>query len=481
MTVRAAFLPCLTLQLPLSARQTFHAQHDLTCSATPPICSRKSQKVSRRAFLALVAASLVSTQFTCRPQSAEAKPSTLLDRDFKPEGDREKTDWDEPGYGPKAFSNQDRFGESAEEAASYEDYLRVLKIPPIDYSQVWRSYARIALVASIPVAFFYSASAITFRLSKRETLPYNYDVYALQRYFSLRPDIVLRRMAQFAREATFLGIGFWCDSIHYSLNTMLVRLRLRSLEWRDSRSQQRAQERAVSLRDAITRLGPAMIKLGQAAASRPDLLSAAVVRELQPLQDDVLAVFPPEEAFAVIQDQLGAPVSSIFDDIDEHPVAGASLGMVFKAHVDGVAVAVKVQRPEVAASIALDCYIIRSMATVASVLFGMRTDLRAAVDEYASRLFEELDYTNELDNMTRFRELYANVDGVYLPRAFPQYCSRRVLVTEWVDGEKLIDEQARVRPEDLGLVETGIRFALMQLLEKGFLHAGKLSIFTTIL
>lgn len=354
---------------------------------------------------------------------------------------------------------------------TYQDYLDVIRLPPVDLAQDLRNYARNALIVAFPVLSVASLVAYISRTNPRVTLPVVYDIDALQRYFSVRPDVVLRRVLQFAQEGTLMLTGILLDRFATSADRLLVRLKAQPPQWLLKRVHKRSQQRAVALRGAITRLGPAMIKLGQAVASRPDLVSAPIVRELQPLQDDVVVVFPSQQAFDVIRDELGATVQSIFDDIDTEPIAGASLGMVFKARVDGIAVAVKVQRPEVAASVALDCYIVRIMAQIASTTFGLRTDWRAAVDEYASRLFEELDYTKELDNMTKFREVYANVPGIYLPRAFPKYCSRRVLVTEWVDGVKLIDANARVRQQDLKLVETGIRFALMQLLDKGFLHA----------
>lgn len=479
---------------PFSVRTSFSHKRATSLFAThclPSCCAhhppRQQFRVSRKALISLFAVAVVSAATSDReaahmlqfhpPSSlgaylASSNYSPLLDNDYAPEGIRN------PSQFYKDFElSVDPFqaGRSVtrpmELPVTYEDYLNALHLPPIDIVQELRDSARTALLAAIPVTSILSLIAYSSRTNPRVTLPVVYDVDALQRYFSVRPDVVLSRLLQFFREGTLFASGILSDKIAASFDALLVRWRVRPAKWSQKRIRRRSQQRAVALRGAITRLGPAMIKLGQAVASRPDLLPPPVVRELQPLQDDVVAVFPSQQAFDVIRDELGASVKVIFDEIDADPVAGASLGMVFKAKIDGTPVAVKVQRPEVAASVALDCYIVRTLAKLASTLFDLRTDWRAAVDEYASRLFEELDYTKELINMGKFRELYGNVSGVYLPRAFPTYCSRRVLVTEWVDGEKLIDEDARVRQEDLKLVETGIRFALIQLLDKGFLHA----------
>lgn len=406
------------------------------------------------------------------PLSNSLRSPNLLDDDIEPKsGKNLPRFFNEFSPTPDPFQAGRSVDDLSEIDVTHEEYLDVMRLPPVDLAQDLRNYARNALIFALPVLSISSLIAYSSRTNPRVKLPVVYDVDALQRYFSVRPDVVLSRVLQFAREGTLMIAGVLFDKIATSVDGLLVRTKAHEPRWLLERIHKRSTQRAVALRGAITRLGPAMIKLGQVVASRPDLVSAAIVRELQPLQDDVVAVFPSQQAFDVIREELGATVYTIFDDIDTEPIAGASLGMVFKAHVDGIPVAVKVQRPEVAASVALDCYIVRIMAQLASATFGLRTDWRAAVDEYATRLFEELDYTRELDNMTKFREVYANVPGIYLPRAFPKYCSSRVLVTEWVDGVKLIDANSRVRREDLKLVETGIRFALMQLLDKGFLHA----------
>lgn len=484
-----AFISHLPLSCQRSSSHRFRSppkRQSFVCSA-----QRQHSHITRHA-LAICAATLLANiqpnhdvvhsyaaNLNLRPEAVGASPlgspshsPTLLEDELESKGGKNTPHFfNEFDTAPDPFQPGRSVNDVPDLDVTYEEYLDVIRLPPVDLAQDLRNYARNALIVALPVLSVSSLIAYSSRTNPRVKLPVVYDVDALQRYFSVRPDVVLSRVFQFAQEGTLMLTGILFDKIATSFDELLVRLSVQEPQWRLERIQKRSQERAVALRGAITRLGPAMIKLGQAVASRPDLVSGPIVRELQPLQDDVVAVFPSQQAFDVIRDELGATVQTIFDDIDTEPIAGASLGMVFKAHIDGIPVAVKVQRPEVAASVALDCYIVRIMAQLASATFGLRTDWRAAVDEYASRLFEELDYTKELDNMTKFREVYANVPGIYLPRVFSKYCSSRVLVTEWVDGVKLIDANARVRQEDIKLVETGIRFALMQLLDKGFLHA----------
>ncbi|GJQ12805.1 hypothetical protein GpartN1_g4596.t1 [Galdieria partita] len=230
------------------------------------------------------------------------------------------------------------------------------------------------------------------------------------------------------------------------------------------------QRRASQLREMLTRLGPAFIKFGQTLASRPDIVGHYGVVELQKLQDS-LPFFSTERAFEFITEELGATPDQVFDFISKEPAAAASLGQVYKARLDNVDVAVKVQRPDIAESIALDTYILRGLAFALTKLLKSKTDFVMAVDEFGTRLYEEIDYKGESSNMIHFQQLYGDIPGIYIPSVFQEYSTRRILVMEWIDGQKIVNEGNIIRKEDAALVEIGIQFSLKQLLETGFLHA----------
>lgn len=230
------------------------------------------------------------------------------------------------------------------------------------------------------------------------------------------------------------------------------------------------QRRASNLREMLTRLGPAFIKFGQTLATRPDIVGHYGVVELQKLQDS-LPYFSTNTAFEFITEELGATPDQIFDFISREPAAAASLGQVYKARLDNVDVAVKIQRPDIAESIALDTYILRGLAFILTNLLKSKTDFVMAVDEFGTRLYEEIDYKAESYNMIRFQQLYGDIPGIYIPSVFQEYSTRRILVMEWIDGQKIVNEGNIIRKEDAALVEIGIQFSLKQLLETGFLHA----------
>lgn len=200
--------------------------------------------------------------------------------------------------------------------------------------------------------------------------------------------------------------------------------------------------RARALRRAMVRLGAAAVKIGQAASSRPDLARPAFLAELEKLQDRI-PPFPTPQALKVMAAELGVEPSEVFSELSREPVAAASLGQVYRGRLrsTGEEVAVKVQRPRLAAGIALDAYVLRCLA-VAAARAGAAArahwpDPVELVDAWAASLLEELDYRHEAANAARFRHLYGSLRDVHVPKVYPKLCTRRVLVMEWVEGRRL--------------------------------------------
>jgi predicted unusual protein kinase regulating ubiquinone biosynthesis (AarF/ABC1/UbiB family) len=246
--------------------------------------------------------------------------------------------------------------------------------------------------------------------------------------------------------------------------------------WWDRRWGQEEKNRpryAVRLREILTQLGPTTIKIGQALSTRPDLVSPMFLEELAKLQDE-LPPFDNQIAFEFIEQELGFPASEIYREISPQPIAAASLGQVYQAYLKtGEKVAVKVQRPHLEQLISLDMYIVRSLAAWAKKRFKrIRSDLVGIVEEFASKLYEEMDYNNEGQNAERFLELYHH-PTIYAPKIYWNYTGRRVLTMEWIDGIKLtnLDKMRVAGLDGRKLIEAGVNSSLKQLLEHGFFHA----------
>ena len=241
-----------------------------------------------------------------------------------------------------------------------------------------------------------------------------------------------------------------------------------------NRSKENLGKRAIQIRTLLTKLGPAYIKIGQALSTRPDLVPPQFLEELAQLQDNIPA-FSNEIAYQFIEEELGDRPEAIYAEISDLPIAAASLGQVYKGKLwSGETVAIKVQRPGLADSIGLDLHVVRTLSIWAQNNFPqIRSNLVSIVDEFAERIFEEMDYVNEGRNAEKFAALYGSMQDIYVPSIYWQYTGRRVLTMEWITGTKLTNLEA-VAAQGLDatyLVEVGVQCSLRQLLEHGFFHA----------
>ncbi len=251
-------------------------------------------------------------------------------------------------------------------------------------------------------------------------------------------------------------------------------LSLKLDEWRN-KVEQNKLKRATQLREVLTRLGPTFIKVGQALSTRPDLVRKDFLDELVKLQDQ-LPPFDNAIAFQTIETELERPLTTIYSQISPDPVAAASLGQVYRARLlSGEEVAVKVQRPNLLPILSLDLYLIRWAAGWVSpwLPLNLGHDLTTIVDEFGTKLYEEIDYLNEGRNAEKFAFNFRHDLTIKVPAIYWRYTSTRVLTLEWIDGFKLTDTK-RIREASLetnALIQIGVTAGLRQLLEYGFFHA----------
>jgi predicted unusual protein kinase regulating ubiquinone biosynthesis (AarF/ABC1/UbiB family) len=306
---------------------------------------------------------------------------------------------------------------------------------------------------SIPIPVEYQETLGSVSDESDESWRYNPE--RINNYYKKRPFQALKRLGTIVVTFGSLFIGLWWDKF-------------------TNRSTQNQPLRAIRLREILTHLGPAYIKIGQALSTRPDLVPPFYLQELTKLQDQ-LPSFPNEIAYRFIEEELGAPPEQIYAELSPQPLAAASLGQVYKGKLkSGETVAVKVQRPDLIGQITLDVYLMRRLAIWAqNNIKRLRSDLVSITDELASRVFEEINYAQEGRNAERFAELYDYIPEIYVPKIYWEYTGRRVLTMEWITGTKLtnIEEIQAQGIDATHLVEVGVECSLRQLLEHGFFHA----------
>ncbi len=227
---------------------------------------------------------------------------------------------------------------------------------------------------------------------------------------------------------------------------------------------------------ALQEIGPAAIKLGQALATRPDLVGAAAAANLLQLQDDL----PPEPFPAIkaaIEAGLGGPVEQFFASIDPEPVGAASIAQVHRAvTTEGREVAIKVLRPGIEDEFARAIETYEWAAVHVEIIGGdeaVRLRPRMVVAYFKQWVRRELDLTREAASASELRENMLAEPGFYVPDIDWRRTSRRVLTLEWLDGIKLSkrDELIAAGHDPKALAAILVRAFLRQAVVDGFFHA----------
>ncbi|RLB56592.1 MAG: hypothetical protein DRJ42_02895 [Deltaproteobacteria bacterium] len=221
----------------------------------------------------------------------------------------------------------------------------------------------------------------------------------------------------------------------------------------------------------LERLGATYVKFGQILSTRPDLIPPGVIAALSRLQDAV-----PPGPFSAIDETLSRELSATararLVEIDETPIAAASVAQVHRGRLDtGEAVAVKVQRPEARTQIERDLILMGLGVRFLNLFPQLRPlSLPGALARFSKAMHDQLDFRLEAGNNRRFAASFAEIDGVEVPALHEDLCTAQVLTMELVEGVRATEPE-KVGGHRTELARRGGEAVLKMVFEDGFVHA----------
>ena len=244
--------------------------------------------------------------------------------------------------------------------------------------------------------------------------------------------------------------------------------------------------RGERIRLALESLGPVFVKLGQTLSTRPDLLSADIAEELTKLQDQV-PPFSSAEALELIKNAYGEDYDAIFAEIEEQPLASASVAQVHAATLhkglaitgqngkDNLEVVIKILRPDIVPIIESDLNVMYTMAGLLQRHWSRGKQFKPldVIKEYDHTIHNELDLRMEAANGARMGANFEDSDLIYVPRIYWDYTQKNILVMERIYGTSIRDFAAlEAKGYDMQQLSTdGVITFFTQAFEDNFFHA----------
>ncbi|WP_068550683.1 ABC1 kinase family protein [Thermosulfidibacter takaii] len=227
----------------------------------------------------------------------------------------------------------------------------------------------------------------------------------------------------------------------------------------------------IRFRKALEKLGPTFIKFGQVLSTRTDLLPESWTKELMKLRDEVPPT-PWEEVERILNHEYPEGWRKIFAEIDPAPVGSASIAQVYRGRLtSGDEVAIKIRRPGIEEVVELDLAI---LMRIAQLIHRHIEELRIynipqMVEEFGFTIKREMDFRIEAANAERLKPVLEKHD-IHVPKIFWQNTTSKILVTEFVKGQKLEDWEGSEDAKCDLAKKLALAF-IDQVVEAGIFHA----------
>ena len=259
----------------------------------------------------------------------------------------------------------------------------------------------------------------------------------------LRARKEMRRLGHILRVLARHGFGHLAHRIS-ALHFLSSRLEAQAPKL--DRPASRAMQKLTTperLRVVLEDLGPTFVKLGQMLATRADRVPERYLKELRKLTEDV-PPFDTRVARRIVEEQLGEPISEVFQEFGDKPIASGSIGQVHAAVLrSGEAVVVKVKRPNIEKTIRADLDLLEFLAPQAEQLEELKPFRPVMlIDEFGRSLRREMDFVSEASFTTKIGEHLASNPRILVPKVHWDFTGANVLVMERLEGISLNQQDA---------------------------------------
>ncbi len=191
---------------------------------------------------------------------------------------------------------------------------------------------------------------------------------------------------------------------------------------------------ASDIYDGLKQLKGSALKVAQMLSMEKSILPRAYVEKFSLAQFSVPPLSPPLVT-KTFKKYFGKAPNEIFDTFNATSVNAASIGQVHIAEKDGKKLAVKIQYPGVAESIASDLAMVKPVAMSMFNIKGKDSD--KYFKEVENKLTEETNYILELQQSKEIAEACAHISNLRFPNYYEQFSSERIITMDYMEGEHL--------------------------------------------
>ncbi len=281
---------------------------------------------------------------------------------------------------------------------------------------------------------------------------------------------LIRDIKEIKRFDEILGV-FFEEGFDYLIKDLKFHSRVKETNKANRAKRSIRRSKATRLRQAFERLGPTFIKLGQILSVRPDLVPPEYIKEFEKLQEHTTEI-EFSKIKSVIEKELGKKIKDTFVDINEKPIASASIAQVHLATLKpNKKVVIKVQKPLIRELMTKDIHIFFFIAKILEKHNKSLKNIRPVdiVREFADWTFRELDFCQEAKYMRRFRKNMTG-ENVRIPKVYDEFTTDKLLVMEYVKGSHIKDYKFNTITKKKRFAENLANALGKMIFEDGFFH-----------